>query len=97
MADAHSKSQRSYNMSQIKCKNTKPEIIVRSLFVVREIDSQQDRNLVAWRYITFDQLAQYASWVFRSGGPGMTGARSETVRIPAEQFQILNAEALRRL
>jgi len=30
MVDVHSKTQRSYNMSQIKCKNTKPEIIVRS-------------------------------------------------------------------
>ncbi len=31
MVDVHSKKQRSYNMSQIKCKNTKPEIVVRSL------------------------------------------------------------------
>jgi len=29
MADVHSKETRSYNMSQIKSKNTKPEIIVR--------------------------------------------------------------------
>lgn len=29
MADVHSKAQRSYNMSQIKGKNTKPEMIVR--------------------------------------------------------------------
>jgi len=31
MADVHSKSQRSYNMSMIKGKNTKPEIIIRKL------------------------------------------------------------------
>lgn len=31
MADVHTKEQRSYNMSQIRCKNTKPEMIVRSL------------------------------------------------------------------
>lgn len=29
MPDVHSKEVRSYNMSRIKCKNTKPEIIVR--------------------------------------------------------------------
>ena len=29
MADVHSKEQRSYNMSQIKGKNTKPEMLVR--------------------------------------------------------------------
>ena len=27
--DVHTQKQRSYNMSQIKCKNTKPEIIIR--------------------------------------------------------------------
>jgi DNA mismatch endonuclease (patch repair protein) len=31
MADVHTSQQRSYNMSQIKCRDTKPEIIVRSL------------------------------------------------------------------
>lgn len=31
MVDVHTKKQRSYNMSQIKCKNTKPEMIVRSI------------------------------------------------------------------
>jgi len=31
MVDVHSKKQRSYNMSQIKSKNTRPEILVRSL------------------------------------------------------------------
>ena len=31
MADVHTKKQRSYNMSKIKCKDTKPEIVVRSL------------------------------------------------------------------
>lgn len=68
-----------------------------SIFVVREIDNENDRNLVAWRYITFDHLSQYASWVFRGGGRGMTGGISATVRIPADQFKILNSEALRRL
>mgnify|MGYP001604689805 CR=1 FL=1 len=29
MADVHTKAQRSYNMSQIKGKNTKPELLVR--------------------------------------------------------------------
>lgn len=31
MVDVHDKQQRSYNMSQIRCKNTRPEMIVRSL------------------------------------------------------------------
>ncbi|MEI2823261.1 MAG: hypothetical protein V9F02_07515 [Chitinophagaceae bacterium] len=29
MADVHNKKTRSYNMSQIKCANTRPEILIR--------------------------------------------------------------------
>ncbi|MCK5027706.1 MAG: hypothetical protein KAS07_04770 [Candidatus Pacebacteria bacterium] len=60
-----------------------------SMFVVREIDDEQTRNLVSWKYITFEELAQYASWVFQPGGRGMTGGRSATVKIPANRFMDL--------
>jgi len=65
-----------------------------SMFVVREIDNEEDRNLVAWRYITFDDLAQFASWVFIRGGRGMTGGTSATVKIPAERFRMLDRASL---
>jgi len=65
-----------------------------SLFVVREIDNADTRNLVAWRYITFDNMAQFASWVPQPGGTSMTGGRSSTIKIPAEQFKLLDAQAL---
>ena len=68
-----------------------------SMFVVREIDDEDARDLVAWRYITFERLAQYASWQFRSGGRGMTGGRSATVRIPEDRFDLLNSTALASL
>lgn len=68
-----------------------------SMFVVREIDDEQTRNLIAWRFITFDQLAQYASWVFQPGGKGMTGGRSATVKIPANRFRELNETTLKEL
>lgn len=32
MADVHNKEQRSYNMSMIRCKNTKPELKLKSFF-----------------------------------------------------------------
>lgn len=68
-----------------------------SMFVVREIDDEVTRNLVNWHFITFEQMAQYASWVFRPGGRGMTGGRSATIRIPISQFKILDADNLRSL
>jgi hypothetical protein len=68
-----------------------------SMFVVREIGDESNRDLVAWRFITFEDLARYASWNFRAGGRSMTGGRSATVRIPADQFRTLNSEALSEL
>ena len=35
MADVHEKATRSYNMSRIKNKNTKPEILVHKFLLVR--------------------------------------------------------------
>jgi hypothetical protein len=68
-----------------------------SLYVVREIDNAQDRNLVQWWFIKFDELAQFASWVPRAGGPGMGGGRSSVVRVPKCEFRTLTAEALAAL
>lgn len=68
-----------------------------SLFVVREIDNTEDRNLVNWWYITFNKLAQYASWVFVGGGRNMQGGKSSVVRVPKREFSLLSAENLRTL
>ena len=68
-----------------------------SLFIVREIADPEARELVAWRYITFDRLAQFASWVQQQGGRGMTGGNSAVVKIPKCEFEVLEANALASL
>lgn len=68
-----------------------------SIFIVREIDNTESRNLVAWRFITFDTLAQYASWVPSGGGRNMLGGNSTVVRIPKSSFTDLNQNTLREL
>lgn len=68
-----------------------------SLFVVREIDNENDRNLIQWLFVTFDDLARYASWGARSGGTNMLGGSSAVVRIPKAEFKPLNAENLANL
>jgi hypothetical protein len=62
-----------------------------SMFVVREIDNVQDRNLVHWWFITFNHLARFASWVAQGGGRNMAGGGSTVVKIPRQEFQHLNA------
>lgn len=68
-----------------------------SLFIVREIDNPVSRNLVNWWFITFDELAQYASWVQQAGGASMTGGASAVVKIPKAEFKPLDRSHLERL
>jgi hypothetical protein len=68
-----------------------------SIYVVREIDNTDDRNLVQWWFIKFDHLAQFASWVPMAGGANMGGGRSSVVRVPKCEFQPLNARTLAAL
>lgn len=68
-----------------------------SIYVVREIDNEQDRNLVQWLFITFDNLAQFASWIPRAGGASMGGGRSSVVRVPRCEFQPLTKQSLAAL
>jgi hypothetical protein len=68
-----------------------------SLYVVREIDNEQDRNLVQWWFIKFDHLAEFASWVPQPGGRNMQGGLSSVVRVPRSEFQPLTAETLNAL
>lgn len=68
-----------------------------SMFVVREIDTPETRALVGWWFITFDTMAQYASWVFGGGGRNMAGGASAVVKIPRAEFQPLNRQTLAAL
>lgn len=68
-----------------------------SLFFVREINDTVNRQLVNWWFITFDKLAQYASWVPMGGGTNMQGGGSTVVKIPKSEFTPLTAATLATL
>lgn len=68
-----------------------------SLFFVREINNVTDRELVNWWFITFDTMAQYASWVSTGGGKNMLGGRSTVIKIPKSKFTVLDAVSLSKL
>jgi len=70
---------------------------LKSIFVVREINNVEDRQLVNWWFITFDQLAQFASWNPVSGGKNMRGGGSTVIKIPKAEFQPLNVATLSAL
>jgi hypothetical protein len=68
-----------------------------SIFIVREIDSVETRALKGWWFITFERLAQFASWVPRSGGKSMLGGSSTVVPVPKAEFEALSASSLSKL
>jgi len=61
-----------------------------SLFVVREINNTQDRDLVNWWVIEFRDLARYVSWVPQAGGTSMGGTASTVLKIPVDAFRPLD-------
>lgn len=68
-----------------------------SLFFVREINNVTDRELVNWWFISFDTMAQYASWIPMAGGKNMLGGASTVIKIPKVRFSPLNAATLAQL
>ena len=68
---------------------------LKSLFIVREIDSVDTRGLVAWWFMTFDHLARWAPSGTR-GRQGRSGqkATSPVIKIPQSEFQALSESAL---
>lgn len=68
-----------------------------SLFVVKEINNTESRETVNWWFITYEQLATFASWVPMGGGTSMGGGRSSVVCIPKCEFKELNAANLAML
>jgi len=68
-----------------------------SLFIVRQIRDTAKRELVTWRFIEFEEIALYASWIFQGGGRNMQGGSSAVIKIPADRFGTLNGGALQSL
>lgn len=68
-----------------------------SLFVVREIDDVVSRSLVKWHVVSFDRLAQSASWNPIGGGPAMGGGRSSVIKIPKSAFVPLTKDVISSL
>lgn len=68
-----------------------------SIFVVREIEDTTSRALKNWWFITFDRMAQFASWNPLAGGTNMRGGGSTVIKIPKSEFSPLNKFELDRL
>lgn len=59
-----------------------------ALYFVEEIDA--NGNTIEWWGIRFSQLLKICHWVSQSGGTGMGGGASVTIKIPRISFEPLN-------
>ncbi len=68
-----------------------------SLFIVREITDTVTRNLKEWKFIKFEDIAKYSSWIPQGGGKNMQGGSSSVIKIPADRFSPLDSRNLSAL
>ena len=59
-----------------------------ALYVVRELRDNQ-REFVSWKFITLSKIIMTAHWFSQQGGKGMGGQNTQTIRIPYDEFEIL--------
>jgi hypothetical protein len=59
-----------------------------ALYVVQEVD--EFRNHIEWLALKFTDLVKNCSWVIQSGGKGMMGGASSTIKIPKAAFTPLD-------
>ncbi|WP_456327029.1 hypothetical protein [Palaeococcus sp. (in: euryarchaeotes)] len=61
-----------------------------ALYVVREMkesDKSAPRKFLEWKYTTLADIILSASWNLQGGGKGMTGGRTQTVKLPYKIFK----------
>lgn len=65
-----------------------------ALYLIREVDEDEQRSLIGWRYITLSDLVMKCRWNLQSGGVGMGGGGTQTIMMSAEDFSPFTSEQL---
>jgi len=59
---------------------------LKTLYIVRQVNNQEERMFVDWKYIRLNDFAASASWLSESGGGGGSG----TITAPLAAFDRLD-------
>lgn len=63
-----------------------------ALYIIREVDTSENRHVIDWQYITLSDLIMKCKWNLQGGGRGMGGGSTQTIMMPGELFQVLKDE-----
>ena len=56
------------------------------LYIIRELDRNQSRTLIGWRFITLANIIMGCKWNLSGGGRGMQGGSTQTIMISEKLF-----------
>ena len=59
---------------------------LQTIYIIRQVNNQEERQFVDWKYITLNDFAASASWLSESGGGGGSG----TITAPLAAFKRLD-------
>jgi hypothetical protein len=66
-----------------------------ALYIIREVDNTESRNLIGYKYITLADMIMNVRWNLQAGGIGMSGGSTQTVMMPADSFSDFSVGVLR--
>jgi hypothetical protein len=58
-----------------------------ALYLIREVDSMGQRELIGWQGITLAEMVMGCSWNLQAGGKGMGGGTTQTIMMPGSLFR----------
>lgn len=64
------------------------------MYVIRQVDADEQRSFVAWRYTLLSDIVMGCSWNLQAGGRGMLGGMTQTVMLSGELFKPFHADLL---
>lgn len=65
-----------------------------ALYLIRSVDSSDERRFMGWRAITLSDMIMGCSWNLQAGGLGMGGGATQTVMMPSTLFHEFNPAAI---
>jgi len=66
-----------------------------ALYIIREVDNTESRNLIGYKYITFADMIMNVSWNLQAGGIGMGGGNTQTIMMTIKAFNDFNLDVLK--
>jgi hypothetical protein len=66
-----------------------------ALYIIREVDNSESRNIIGYKYITLSDMIMNVSWNLQAGGVGMGGSNTQTIMMTSKAFTDFSVDVLK--